>query len=65
MVDEIYFTAPKYVIEIFQEVTKEELDQIRLYLWRQLVKEVELFDDQIVVIAERAKQFFFYLIVES
>ena len=55
MVDEIYFTAPKYVIEIFQEVTKEELDQICLNLWRQLVKEVEIFDDQIVVISESAK----------
>ena len=65
MVDEIYFTAPKYVIEIFQKVTKQELDQICLNLWRQLVKEVEIFDDQIVVISESAKQFIFYLIVKS
>ena len=65
VVDEAFFTALKYVAEVLQEVTEQESDQVCLNLWRQLVKELELFDDQVVVIAERAKQVIFHLVVES
>ena len=65
MVDEAFFTALKYVAEILQEVIEQESHQVCLNLWRQLVKELELFDDQIVVIAKRAKQVILHLVVES
>ena len=65
MVDEAFFAPLKYVAEILQEVIEQESHQVCLNLWRQLVKELELFDDQVVVIAERAKQVIFHLVVES
>ena len=65
MVDEAFFAPLKYVAEILQEVIEQESHQVCLNLWRQLVKELELFDDQIVVIAKRAKQVILHLVVES
>ena len=46
-------TGIEEVAELSLEVVEEKVDQICLYLWWELLIEIELFNDQVVVILER------------